>query len=189
MLVAESLAPVVLWVDEIEKGFAEAASGTTQNAARVFGGFITWLQEKKSPVFVVATANEVERLPPELLRKGRFDETFFVDLPDVHERKAILAIHLKKRGRSPKSYDLEALARQAEHFSGAELEGGVVAGMYRAFSQKREVSSRDIQMELDAIVPLYATYEEKIKGLREWAKNRARRASIDQSLVDLFEHE
>jgi ATP-dependent 26S proteasome regulatory subunit len=190
MLVAESLAPVVLWVDEIEKGFADAAPGSGgQNSSRVFGSFITWLQEKRAPVFVVATANEVDRLPPELLRKGRFDETFFVDLPDVHERQAILGIHLKKRGRDPGKFDLAALARQGEHFSGAELEQAVVAGLFRSFSQSREVVSRDIELELDEIVPLYATYEEKIKALREWAKNRARKASLDQSLVDLFTKE
>lgn len=187
--VAESLSPMVLWVDEIEKGFAQASSGAGENVSRVFGGFITWLQEKKAPVFVVATANEVENLPPELLRKGRFDETFFVDLPDLHERKAILHIHVKRRGRDPKAFDLDALARQTEHFSGAELEQGVVAGMYRAFADGRELSTRDIQKELDEIVPLFATYEEKIKALREWSKNRARRASLDQSLVDLFEEE
>jgi ATP-dependent 26S proteasome regulatory subunit len=186
LLVAESLAPVVLWLDEIEKGFAEAAAGGT---ARVFGSFITWLQEKKAPVFVVATANEVEHLPPELLRKGRFDETFFVDLPDVHERLAILQVHLRKRHRDPAKYDLATLAKLAEHYSGAELEQAVVAGLYRAFGQGRELETLDLQKELDEIVPLYATYEEKIKALREWAKNRARKANRDRTLVDLFERE
>ena len=165
MVVAESLSPVVLWVDEIEKGFAGVS------------------------VFVVATANEVGNLPPELLRKGRFDETFFVDLPDIHERKSILDIHLVKRNRDGSNFDMEALARQTEHFSGAELEQGVVAGMYRSFGEKREVATDDISKELDEIVPLYVTYEEKIKGLREWAKTRTRRASLDQSLVDLFDQE
>jgi SpoVK/Ycf46/Vps4 family AAA+-type ATPase len=188
IVVAESLAPVVLWVDEIEKGFAETGAGGG-SSTRVFGSFITWLQEKQAPVFVVATANEVEQLPPELLRKGRFDEIFFVDLPDVHERTSILAIHLKKRKRDPRAFDLDTLARQSEHFSGAELEQGVLAGMFRAFAGKREVQTRDIQQELDLIVPLYVTYEEKIKSLREWAKTRTRRASLDQSLVDLFEKE
>jgi AAA+ superfamily predicted ATPase len=180
---AQALAPVVLWVDEIEKGFSGAES------SRVFGTFITWLQEKRAPVFVVATANEVQDLPPELLRKGRFDETFFVDLPDVHERAAILAVHLKRRGRQPQDFDLAALARQSEHYSGAELEQAILAGMFRAFGEGREVTTSDISRELDAIVPLYSTYEEKIKALREWARNRARRASIDQRLVDLFSRE
>jgi SpoVK/Ycf46/Vps4 family AAA+-type ATPase len=187
--VSESLAPVVLWVDEIEKGFADVGEGSASNATRIFGSFVTWLQEKRVPVFVVATANEVENLPPELLRKGRFDETFFVDLPDVHERKAVLTIHLNKRERDPAGFDLESLARQSEHFSGAELEQGVVAGMYRSFAEKREVTTEDISKELDEIVPLYDTYEEKIKALREWAKTRARQASLDQSLVDLFDQE
>jgi SpoVK/Ycf46/Vps4 family AAA+-type ATPase len=140
-------------------------------------------------VFVVATANEVEHLPPELLRKGRFDETFFVDLPDVHERLAILQVHLRKRHRDPAQYDLAAVAKLAEHYSGAELEQAVVAGLYRAFGQGRELATLDLQKELDEIVPLYATYEEKIKALREWAKNRARKANRDRSLVDLFERE
>jgi ATP-dependent 26S proteasome regulatory subunit len=188
MLVAESLSPVVLWVDEIEKGFA-GVSGSGSNATRVFGSFVTWLQEKRVPVFVVATANEVGNLPPELLRKGRFDETFFVDLPDIHERKSILGIHLAKRNRDVSNFDMEALARQTEHFSGAELEQGVVAGMYRSFGERREVATEDISKELDEIIPLYATYEEKIKALREWAKTRTRRASLDQSLVDLFDQE
>ncbi len=186
--ISESLAPVVLWVDEIEKGFATSADGSG-NASRVFGSFVTWLQEKRDAVFVVATANEVANLPPELLRKGRFDETFFVDLPDIHERRDILGIHLDRRDRDRKAFDLDILARQSEHFSGAELEQGVVAGMYRSFGEKREVTSADISKELDEIVPLYATYEEKIKGLREWAKTRARRANLDQSLVDLFDQE
>jgi ATP-dependent 26S proteasome regulatory subunit len=189
MAVAESLAPVVLWVDEIEKGFADVGEGSASNATRIFGSFVTWLQEKRVPVFVVATANEVANLPPELLRKGRFDETFFVDLPDIHERQSVLSIHLSKRNRDPKTFELESLARQTEHYSGAELEQGVVAGMYRAFAEHREVTSEDISKELDEIVPLYTTYEEKIKALREWAKTRARRASLDQSLVDLFDQE
>lgn len=184
---AESLAPVVLWIDEVEKGFYDAEAGGATNAARVFGSFVTWLQEKKVPVFVVATANEVATLPPELLRKGRFDETFFIDLPDVHERRDILAIHLSKRGRDPGNFDLETLARGAEHFSGAELEQAVVSGMYRAFAERREVTGEDIGQELEQIVPLYTTFEERIKALRQWAKTRARPASQDRSLVDLFE--
>jgi SpoVK/Ycf46/Vps4 family AAA+-type ATPase len=184
---AESLAPVVLWIDEVEKGFYDAETGGATNAGRVFGSFITWLQEKRVPVFVVATANEVSTLPPELLRKGRFDETFFIDLPDVHERREILAIHLSKRGRDPGQFELESLARATEHFSGAELEQGVVSGMYRAFGESREVTGADIGQELERIVPLYTTFEERIKALRQWAKTRARPASQDRSLADLFE--
>ncbi len=189
LLVIESLAPVVLWVDEIEKGFAGASGQGGFGTARVFGTFITWLQEKTAPVFVVATANEVQMMPPELLRKGRFDETFFVDLPDVHERRSIIEIHLRQRNRDPDDFDLDALAEQTEHYSGAELEQGVVAGLYRAFEQGRELNTSDVMKELDEIVPLYATYEEKIKALREWARDRARKASVDKSLVDLFDAE
>ena len=184
---AESLAPVVLWIDEVEKGFYDAEAGGATNSGRVFGSFVTWLQEKRVPVFVVATANEVATLPPELLRKGRFDETFFLDLPDVHERRDILAIHLCKRGRDPDRFDLQTLARRSEHFSGAELEQAVVSGMYRAFAESREVTAEDIGKELEQIVPLYETFEERIKALRQWAKTRARPASQDRSLADLFD--
>ena len=184
---AESLAPVVLWIDEVEKGFYDAEAGGATNAGRVFGSFVTWLQEKRVPVFVVATANEVASLPPELLRKGRFDETFFIDLPDAHERRDILAVHLSKRGRDPDRFDLEALARKTDYFSGAELEQGVISGMYRAFAENREVTGADIGKELGAIVPLYETFEERIKALRQWASTRARPASRDRSLADLFE--
>ena len=130
--ISERLAPVVLWVDEIEKGFVQAEGA--EASSRVFGSFITWLAEKKAEVFVVATANDVSALPPELLRKGRFDEIFFVDLPNVHERFEILKIHLLKRGRDPAQFPgIAPLAQQAEHFSGAELEQVVIAALYRAF--------------------------------------------------------
>ncbi len=189
MRVSESLAPVVLWVDEIEKGFSAVKAEGGDGSSRVFGSFITWLQEKKAPVFVVATANEVQALPPELLRKGRFDEVFFVDLPNVHERENILRIHLERRAKKVDAFDPAGLAEQAEHFSGAELEQGVLAGLFRAFEQDRDMTQEDIQRELEKIVPLYNTYEEKIKALRDWAKDRARPASLDSSLVDLFDEE
>ena len=189
MRVSESLAPVVLWVDEIEKGFSAVRAEGGEGASRVFGSFITWLQEKKAPVFVVATANEVHALPPELLRKGRFDEVFFVDLPNVHEREGILKIHLQRRVENLEAFDLTKLAELGEHFSGAELEQAVLAGLFRAFEQKRELTEDDVLRELEAIVTLYSTYEEKIKALRDWAKTRARPASLDSSLVDLFDQE
>jgi len=184
--VAESLAPMVLWVDEIEKGFAGAGASDQATVARVFGTFITWLQEKTKPVFVIATANEVHNLPPELLRKGRFDEIFFVDLPDIHEREQILAVHLKKRGRNPADYDLKALANRAEHLSGAELEQAVLSALYSAFSANRQLDMDDMIRSVEDTVPLYATYEERIKELREWARSRARWASLDVTLVDMF---
>lgn len=184
--VSESLAPVVLWVDEIEKGFAQVDADDA--GSRVFGSFLTWLAEKRSEVFVVATANEVKSLPPELLRRGRFDEVFFVDLPNPRERLQILQIHLARRNRRPAAFsDLEALARRAEHLSGAELEQVVVAGLYRAFAADRDLTQEDLDIGLQQTVPLYATYEERIKALRDWAKTRARPATQDASVLDLFE--
>ncbi|MEO1334648.1 MAG: AAA family ATPase [Myxococcota bacterium] len=183
--ISERLAPVVLWVDEIEKGFVQAEGADA--SSRVFGSFITWLAEKQAEVFVVATANDVSALPPELLRKGRFDEIFFVDLPNVHERLEVLRIHLTKRKRDPKAYaGLEKLAQQTEHFSGAELEQVVVSALYRAFADNREVTDQDLDLAAQQTVPLYRTYEEKIKALRDWAKRRARPATQDSTVLDLF---
>lgn len=184
--VAESLAPVVMWVDEIEKGFA--GGGESEASTRVFGSFITWLSEKKAHVFVVATANDVTALPPELMRRGRFDEVFFVDLPNQHERLEILRIHLNKRDRDPKRFPgLEGLAKNAEFFSGAELEQVVVAALYLAFSDKRDLIEDDLRHAIQHTVPLYKTYEEKIKALRDWARRRARPATLDTSVLDMFE--
>jgi SpoVK/Ycf46/Vps4 family AAA+-type ATPase len=158
-----------------------------ESASRVFGSFITWLAEKKAEVFVVATANDVTRLPPELLRRGRFDELFFVDLPNPHERLEILKIHLVKRGREPSRFPvLGDLAKRAEHFSGAELEQVVIAGLYRAFAEGRELVDQDLELSLKQTVPLYRTYEDRIKGLRDWARHRARPATLDSSVLDLF---
>ncbi len=181
--VAEAMSPDVLWIDEIDKGFEVDSEGS---AARVLGTVVTWLQEKQSPVFVVATANEVDRLPPELTRRGRFDAVFFVDLPDIHERREILALHLSRRGRDPATYDLGALADSTKRFVGSELEQVVVGGLYRAFAQSRELRQEDLEAEAIETVPLYTTYEEKIKKLRQWAKSRARPASLDRSRLDLF---
>jgi AAA+ superfamily predicted ATPase len=183
--ISESLAPVVLWIDEIEKGFA--LSEANETTTRVFGSLITWLAEKKAQVFVVATANDVSGLPPELLRKGRFDDIFFVDLPNKHERLHILQIHIRKRGRDPERYStLEALANKAEHFSGAELEQVVISALYRAFGERREMSDEDLALAAKQTVPLYQTYEEKIKWLRDWARTRARPATLDSTVLDLF---
>ncbi|MFO0724681.1 MAG: AAA family ATPase [Myxococcota bacterium] len=183
--VSESLAPVVLWVDEIEKGFAGSTEG--EASARVLGSFITWLAEKKAEVFVVATANDVQNLPPELLRRGRFDEIFFVDLPNAHERLEILKIHLRRRGRDPSKFPgLKDVAKLAEHHSGAELEQVVITALYAAFADKRELKDEDMKLALKHSVPLYRTFEEKIKGLREWARQRARPATLDSSVLDLF---
>jgi hypothetical protein len=185
---AEAISPVALWVDEIEKGFAGSAPGQggDARAARLLGSFSTWLQERRSAVFVVATANDVTRLPPELLRRGRFDELFFVDLPDAEARRAILALHLAKRGRDAERFDLAALAEACADYSGAELEQVVVGALHRAYALGRELETQDLRRVGQELVPLYRTYEEQIKALREWARGRARVAGREAALVDLF---
>jgi hypothetical protein len=185
---AEALAPVALWVDEIEKGFAgsTAHDGADPRAARLLGAFSTWLQERKGPVFVVATANDVSRLPPELLRRGRFDELFFVDLPDPEARREILSLHLTRRGRDPERVDVGAVADLCGDFSGAELEQVVVGALHRAYALGREVETGDLRRVAQDVVPLFKTYEEQIKALREWARGRARVAGRAGAVVDLF---
>ena len=134
----------------------------------------------------MATANDVSRLPPELLRRGRFDELFFVDLPDAASRRAILALHLRKRGREPERFDLPLLADACENFSGAELEQVVVGAMHRAFAQGRDLEMADLRRVAQDLVPLFKTYEEEIKALREWSRGRARAAGREGAVVDLF---
>lgn len=182
----EMLAPVALWVDEIEKGFAGSRGGTDSRAARLLGAFSTWLQERTSSVFVVATANDVSGLPPELLRRGRFDDLFFVDLPDYDARRAILALHLQKRGRDASTFALGALAEACSGFSGAELEQVIVAALHRAFALGREPSDADLVHVARDVVPLSRTYAEQIKELRDWARGRARTAGREGAVVDLF---
>ena len=183
--ITEGVAPVVLWLDELEKSL----SGNMGNAndggtsSRVFSTLLTWLQEKTSAVFVVATANKIEQLPPELLRKGRFDDTFFIDLPSVSERRQIFEIHLRKHRRDPTHYALDRLADQAAGFSGAEIEQAIISAMFSAFDQAREFTTDDICTAIDATVPLAITMAEPIDRLRTWAKARARPASADDSLA------
>ena len=183
---SESVAPVALWVDEIEKGFAGAGKGADSRAARLLGAFSTWLQERTGPVFVVATANDVTQLPPELLRRGRFDELFFVDLPDAKARVTILSVHLRRRNRNAADYDVEALSHECANFSGAELEQVVVGGMHRAFAQNRPLTTVDLRFVAQEMVPLYQTYEENIKALREWSIGRCRTAGRQDAVIDLF---
>jgi len=185
---AEALAPVALWVDEIEKGFAGSSpsDGADARAARLLGAFSTWLQERRGPVFVVATANDVSRLPPELLRRGRFDELFFVDLPDAAARREILALHLQRRGRDPENVDVAAIAELCADYSGAEIEQVVVGALHRAYALGRDVESGDLRRVAQDVVPLFKTYEEQIKALREWARGRARVAGRAGAVVDLF---
>jgi ATP-dependent 26S proteasome regulatory subunit len=185
MRVVEAISPVVLWVDEVEKGLGEGTSDAGQ--ARVFGAFLTWLQERRAMVFVAATANDVERLPPELSRRGRFDEIFFVDLPSVKERQDILRLQLKRRGRDPAAFAVDALGESLEHFSGAELEQVVTSGLFRAYAKKRELTDLDLRAAAKETTPLAVLYEEKIQALRTWGKARARRASADRRTLELFE--
>ncbi len=177
--VVESLSPVVLWVDEIEKALAGASGGGGDSgvSARVFGTLLTWLQEKTKPVFVVATANRIEQLPPELLRKGRFDEIFFVDLPSDRERADIFAIQLGKRGRAPASFPLAELAKVTEEFSGAEIEQVVVSALYDAFADGLELEPRHLLAAIHETRPLAVTMSEDVTRLREWARHRTRPAS------------
>jgi len=178
--VAESVAPAVLWTDEIEKGLSGAGSSGFSDGgvtARVFGAMLTWLQEKTAPVFVVATANRIDLLPPELLRKGRFDEIFFIDLPAVAEREEIFRIHVGRRGRKPEDFDLRALAASAEGFSGAEIEQVVVAALYDAFAEGKELEQHHLLRAVSETFPLATTMREDIQKLREWAKTRTRPAS------------
>ena len=175
--VAEALSPNILWIDEIEKGFAgmgSQQSGDSGAASRVFATFLTWMQEKTHPVFVLATANSIENLPPEMMRKGRFDEIFFVDLPTREERESIFSIHFKKRNRDPDRFNIPHLADTAEGFTGAEIEQLVISGLYRAFAEGRDIEDKDILLEIEETVPLSVTSREHISSLRSWAEKRAR---------------
>ena len=177
---AEACAPCVLWVDEIEKGLSGnkgGGGGDSGTGARVFGAILTWLQEKTRPVFVVATANRVMDLPPELLRKGRFDEIFFVDLPDAEEREAIARIHVERKKRDIKVLDPKAIADICDTFSGAEIEQAIVDAMNMAYSEDREFTLEDIKTAAGDTMPLSKTMAEDITKLRQWAKGRARLAN------------
>lgn len=182
--IAESISPVVLWIDELEKAFLAGDQG----GSRTLGHLLTWMQEKNKPVFVVATANEVRKLPPELLRKGRFDEIFFVDLPNVHERLEILQIHLATRKRSTENFDLLQCAEETEKYSGAELEQVVVEALFDAYADgARELTDRDLLRVIRETVPLAVTMDDQLKELREWARPRTRPATLDRRRIDFFE--
>ena len=171
---AEMMAPIILWIDEIEKAFAGAASSSTDGglSRRMFGALLTWMQDHAAPVFIVATANDIEALPPELLRKGRFDEIFFVDLPEQSVREEIFAIHLRKRGRDAAAFDVAWLAQEAEGFSGAEIEQAVIAGMHRAFASREALRTEHVLDVVRQSPPLSVTMAERIAELRHWASTR-----------------
>jgi ATP-dependent 26S proteasome regulatory subunit len=173
---AQKLAPMVLWIDEIEKAFASASSSGDADAGlsqRLLATLLTWMQDRESGVFLAATSNNLSALPPEMLRKGRFDEIFFVDLPSAEVRSALFALHLKKRGRDVASFDLPDLAAVSEGFSGAEIEQAIVAGLYTAFAQKQQLSTDILLGEIRSTQPLSVTRAEDIQAIRNWAKNRA----------------
>ena len=177
---AESISPAILFIDEIDKAFAGSSGSSDSDggtSSRIFGTFLTWMQEKTSPVFVMATANRVERLPGEFLRKGRFDEIFFVDLPNEEERKAIFQIHLQKRRRDIERFDLDQLVKVCDGFSGAEIEQGIISAMYEAFAQDREFTQLDIIAAIRSTMPLSKTMNEQVTALRDWARQRARPAA------------
>jgi SpoVK/Ycf46/Vps4 family AAA+-type ATPase len=175
---AETIAPCILWVDEIEKAFA-FGSGDAGTSQRVFAHLLTWMQDKTAPCFVVATANNIAALPPELLRKGRFDEIFFLDLPNLEERREIFAVHLKKRKCIPAEFDLDTLAQKSEGYVGAEIEQTVIDAMYLAFNENmRRVTTADILTCIKTQVPLSVSQRETVAALREWlAEGRAISAS------------
>lgn len=179
---AEAVAPSILWLDELEKGFAGVGGGGTSDggtSSRVFGSFITWLQEKSSPVFVIATANDVSALPPELLRKGRFDEIFFVDLPSEEERAKIFEIHLRRKNRDPSKFNMEPIVKATQGFSGSEIEQAIISALFDAYElgEGHDIDTDALLRSVREIIPLSYTAKEKIDYLREWAKSRARTAS------------
>jgi hypothetical protein len=179
--VAEGLAPCVLWIDELEKVFAgsgpDSASADAGVSSRLLASFLSWMQDRKSPVFVAATCNNVTALPPELIRKGRFDELFFVDLPNQAERRQIFSIQLTKRKRNPAEFDLEAAATAAKGYSGAEIDAAVQGALYAAYSEKKPLTTQLLLDALAQTVPLSTTRAEEINELREWAQTRAVHAS------------
>jgi SpoVK/Ycf46/Vps4 family AAA+-type ATPase len=179
--VAEGLAPCVLWIDELEKVFAgsgpDSASSDAGTASRLLGAFLSWMQDRKAPVFVAATCNNVSALPPELIRKGRFDELFFVDLPNQAERKQIFGIQLSRRKRNPAEFNLDQVAAAAQGYSGAEIDAAVQTAMYASYSSKQPLATQTLLDALKATVPLSTTRAEEIQALREWAQQRAVPAS------------
>jgi SpoVK/Ycf46/Vps4 family AAA+-type ATPase len=172
MRTAERLAPCVLFIDELEKAFAAGGSADGGVSMRVLGTFLSWLQDRKPDVFVVATANDVSRLPPEFLRKGRFDETFFVDLPDADTRTEILRIHLKRRGQDPNAFRLDLVTTATHTFSGAEVEQVIVSALYTAFNDGSALTTEHLLREAAGTRPLATMMAEKIAAMRDWASDR-----------------
>jgi ATP-dependent 26S proteasome regulatory subunit len=181
LVLAEAISPCILWIDEIEKAFSSViGAGDSGTSARVFGTFLTWMQEKEKPVFVIATGNDVANLPPELMRKGRFDEIFFVDLPNYDERLEIFRVHLSKVRPVVRDYEIPLLAGETEGFSGAEIEQAIINAMYNAFDdEEREFTTTDIMQGIHEVIPISKLMHERIEKLRTWASERTRRANKD----------
>lgn len=173
MRTAEKMSPVVLWIDEIEKAFSTGGQSEDGGVSRrIFGTFLSWLQDRKGDVFIVATANDVQKLPPEFVRKGRFDEIFFVDLPDSEARQSIFRIHLAKRGKNPDDFNLPLLVQKTEGFSGSEIEQTIISGLYTAFSRRKELTTEILLDEISLTTTLSQTMSEQIVWLRQWASER-----------------
>ena len=173
LMIAEKLCPICLWIDEIEKGFAASNSDIDGGVSqRILGTFLTWMQERKADCFIAATANDIYRLPPEFLRKGRFDEIFFVDLPDAESREQLLKIHLKKRELKPEDFELKKIVDATVDFSGAEIEQAIISALYRASTEKEVISTRHIIEQIKSTKPLSIIKKEGISALRAWAKER-----------------
>jgi SpoVK/Ycf46/Vps4 family AAA+-type ATPase len=173
MKTAEKVSPVVLWIDEIEKAFSSVSGDQDAGVStRIFGTFLSWLQERNGDVFIVATANDVEKLPAEFLRKGRFDEIFFVDVPDYESRIAIFKIHLNKRGKNISEFDLDSIVSKTEGYSGSEIEQVIVSGLYTAFSNNVELGTDILLKEISSTKPLAVTMKDRIDYLRHWAKGK-----------------
>src|SRR5262249_51612768 len=173
---AQKMAPLVLWIDEIEKAFASAGTSGDADAGlsqRLLATLLTWMQDRESGVFLAATSNNISALPPEMLRKGRFDEIFFVDLPSAAVRTSLFALHLKKRSRDPKTFDLGKLSAWSEGFSGAEIEQSIASALYTAFAANQQLNSEILLAELKSTQPLSVTRAEDVAAIREWAKTRA----------------
>jgi ATP-dependent 26S proteasome regulatory subunit len=172
---AQKLAPVVLWIDEIEKAFASAGTSGEADAGlsqRLLAALLTWMQDREGGVVLVAASNNITALPPEMLRKGRFDEIFFVDLPDAAERTALFTLHLKKRQRNPANFDLAALIAASDGFSGAEIEAAVLSGLYTAYDRKQDLTTAILLEEIKGTQPLSVTHIEEIQAIREWSRSR-----------------
>ena len=171
---AEAMAPVVLWIDEIEKAFASASAASADGglSQRMFGTLLSWMQDHRAPIFTIATANDISALPPELMRKGRFDEVFFIDLPDVTARRQIFSIHLKRKGRDPRKFQIDELVDASKDMTGSEIEQSIAAGLFHAFAENRNLQTKDILRSIQETNPLSGMMHERIESLRNWAATR-----------------